>query len=158
MLHRVLGSQHDEGLGQRVGDAVDGQLPLLHGLQQAGLGLGAGAVDLVRQDDLGHQAPEAHLPLPRLGVEGRIARHVGGQQVGGELYAGEGAVEGPGQGRDQGGLPQAGHVLDEHMPPADQSKQKLLRLLLLPHDHFRDIFLDLFHQREFRHRITALLI
>ncbi len=40
LLDRVLGRQHEERVGQAVPLAADGDLPLLHGLQQRGLGLG----------------------------------------------------------------------------------------------------------------------
>ena len=41
-----------------VDDAADGGLSLLHGLEHGRLGLGAGAVDLVEQDDVGVHGPE----------------------------------------------------------------------------------------------------
>ena len=65
LLDRVLGGQHEERLGQRVGLPADGDLVLLHGLQQRGLGLGRGAVDLVGQHDVGEDRPlhEPERPL-----------------------------------------------------------------------------------------------
>ena len=47
LLDRILGRDHHEMVGQAVGVAVDGDGALLHRLQQGGLGLGRGAVDLV---------------------------------------------------------------------------------------------------------------
>jgi hypothetical protein len=44
------------GSGSVVGGAVDGDLPLLHRLQERGLGLGGGAVDLVADHDVGEHA------------------------------------------------------------------------------------------------------
>ena len=66
LLDGILGGEHEEGRGQVVGLAADGHLPLLHGLQQRGLGLGRRAVDLVGQDDVGEHRPlhEAEHPLP----------------------------------------------------------------------------------------------
>ena len=63
--------QDDEGLGQRVRHAVDGDLLLFHRLEQGGLGLGRGAVDLVGQDDLGHDRARPELELVGLLVEDR---------------------------------------------------------------------------------------
>ena len=40
VLDRVGGREHVEGVGQREGLALDGDLPLLHRLEQRGLGLG----------------------------------------------------------------------------------------------------------------------
>ena len=53
LLDRVLGRQHEERVGQPVALAADGDLPLLHRLEQGRLGLGRRAVDLVGQDDVG---------------------------------------------------------------------------------------------------------
>ena len=53
LLDRVLRGQDEERVGQPVPLAADGDLPLLHRLEQRGLGLGRGAVDLVGQDDVG---------------------------------------------------------------------------------------------------------
>ena len=47
----------EEGLGQRARDAVDGDLALLHRLEQRRLGAGRGPVDLVDQDDVGEDGP-----------------------------------------------------------------------------------------------------
>ena len=53
VLDRVLGGDHEERPGERVGHAVGGDLALLHGLEQRGLGLGRRPVDLVGQDQVG---------------------------------------------------------------------------------------------------------
>ena len=53
LLDRVLGGEDDERLAHRVRHAVDRDPALLHDLQQRGLGLGRGAVDLVGEDDVG---------------------------------------------------------------------------------------------------------
>src|SRR4028118_2080052 len=46
-LDRVLGGQHEEGRGHAVRAGADGDLVLLHHLQQRALHLGRGAADLV---------------------------------------------------------------------------------------------------------------
>ena len=53
LLDRVLRGQDEEGVGQAVPLAADGDLALLHRLEEGRLGLGRGAVDLVGQDDVG---------------------------------------------------------------------------------------------------------
>ena len=82
--------------------AVDGDRVLLHDLQQGGLGLGRGAVDLVGQEDGGEDGARVELPLMGLLVEDGHARDVAGQQVGGELdprvRPGYDGRHGPGQG------------------------------------------------------------
>ena len=51
-LERVLRRDDEERLGQRVRVPVDGDLALLHRLEQRGLRLGGGAVDLVGDHDV----------------------------------------------------------------------------------------------------------
>ena len=92
-LDRVLGRDHHERRVELVRRAVDGDLPLLHALQQRGLGLGRGPVDLVADHDVGEDAARAELELPGVLVEDRDAGDVGGQQVGGELDAPHRAVD-----------------------------------------------------------------
>ena len=58
-LDRILGGQNKERSFQDVADPVRGDLPLLHGLQYRGLGLGRGPVDLVAQHQVGEDRPRA---------------------------------------------------------------------------------------------------
>jgi hypothetical protein len=53
LLNRVLRRHDEEGAGQRVRLAADGDLPLLHRLEQGALDLGGRAVDFVGQDQVG---------------------------------------------------------------------------------------------------------
>src|SRR5713101_2677260 len=59
--------------------AVDRHLALLHGLEQRGLRLGAGAVDLVREEDLRKHRTRPELEVVFLLVDDRAAdvRHEG---------------------------------------------------------------------------------
>jgi hypothetical protein len=68
-LDRVLGRDHHERRLELVGRAVDGDLALLHALQQRGLGLGRGAVDLVADHDVGEDAARLELELAGVLVE-----------------------------------------------------------------------------------------
>ena len=80
-LDGVLGRDHHERLLEHVGRVVDGDLALLHGLEQGGLGLGGGPVDLVADHDVGEDAAGPELELAGVLVEDRDAGDVGGQQV-----------------------------------------------------------------------------
>ena len=61
LLDRVLRGKHQERLGELERLFADRHLALLHRLEQRALHLGGGAVDLVRQDEVGEDRP-----LPRL--------------------------------------------------------------------------------------------
>ena len=119
-LDRVLGRHDHERARQRVGRAVDGDLGLLHRLEQRALGLGGGAVDLVADDDVGEDGPRAELEVAHVLVEHRDAGDVARQQVGGELHAPHRAVDGPGQRLGEQGLADPRDVLDEEVPLGEQ--------------------------------------
>ncbi len=53
MLYRVLGRDHQERLRKLVAVRVHGDLALVHGFEQRGLGLGRGAVDFVGHQNVG---------------------------------------------------------------------------------------------------------
>ena len=124
VLDGVLCRQHQERVGHHVGDAVGGDLTLLHGLEESGLRLGRGAVDLVGEDDLRHDRPLAELERAVGLVVDGDACDVGGQQVGSELDALEGAAQGAGQGLGEGRLAHARDILDERVSPADEGDQR----------------------------------
>ena len=69
VLDGVLGGDHHERRLDGMRDVVDGRLALFHALEQAGLGLGRGPVDLVGQDDVGEDGTGPELELPALLVE-----------------------------------------------------------------------------------------
>ena len=93
-LDRVLGGQHEERVGQRVGDPADGDLPLGHDLEQRRLHLGRRAVDLVGEHEVGEHRAELDVEGVLAGLVDAGADDVGGHQVGGELQAGERAADG----------------------------------------------------------------
>ena len=99
-----------ERLGQVVARAGDGDVPLLHRLQQRGLGAGRGAVDLVGHQQAGedrafHEAEGAAAAAAL--VEDLGAEDVGRHQVGRELDAAPVEAQRPGGGFDQLGLGEA---------------------------------------------------
>ena len=138
-LHRVLGSQHGEGGGEGAALPVQGDLPLLHGLQQGGLGAGNGAVELVGQQQVGEHRPVHPAEGAALAVEDVHAHHVGGEQVRGELDPPELAAQGQGQGLDQGGLAHPRQVVQQDMPLGQDGRRHQADLGLLAHHDFRDL-------------------
>src|SRR5262249_41768829 len=94
-LDRVLGGDQEERGGQGVGGAVDGDLPLLHRLQERGLRARGGAVDLVHEQEVGEDGSAAELEdqLAR-GVDGHPG-HVAGPPGWGRGRAGTGGGRSP---------------------------------------------------------------
>src|SRR5262249_45930105 len=94
---------------------------LVHGLEQARLRLRRGAVDLVREHDVGEERPrlEDELALGRL--PDADPDHVGRQHVGGELDALEARADGAGERGGERGLAHPGHVLDENVAAGEEA-------------------------------------
>jgi hypothetical protein len=124
LLDRVLGGDHHERTTHVVGPAVDGDVALLHHLEQRRLGLGRGTVDLVGKDDAVEDGS---------GVEGELAvglvvdsdaGDVGRQQVRGELDAGERALQGLRQRPGHHRLARARQVLEQEVPARDQAGER----------------------------------
>jgi hypothetical protein len=133
LLDRVLRREHEERLGQRVVLAPDGDLVLLHRLEQRGLGLGRRAVDLVGQDDVGEDRARTNLnsrrPVAGL-LEHLGAGDVAGHQVGRELDAVERQVEDPPASLISSVLARPGTPTSRQWPRQDQ----LDDLTLADHD------------------------
>ena len=119
-LDRVLGRDDHERRFEVVRRGVDGDLALLHRLQQRGLGLRRGAVDLVADDDVREHRAGLELEVADLLVEDRDAGDVRRQQVRRELDPAHGAVDRLGQRLGQHRLTDARHVLDQQMPLGQQ--------------------------------------
>ncbi len=139
LLDGVLGGQDQEGVLQLVGGVADGDLALLHGLQQRALHLGGGAVDLVGQHEIGKEGPLVHGELTGLDVVHLGAHQVRRQQVGRELDARKAGLDGLGHGLDQQGLGQAGHAFQQDVAVGQQRDQDALDHGLLPHHDGVDV-------------------
>ena len=125
-LDRVLGGQHEERLGQRVGGAAGGDAALLHRFEQRGLRLGRGAVDLVGEHQVGEERPG--LELERARAVGGVAQDagagdVGRHQVGRELDAAERQIERLAEGAHQQRLAQAGDAFQQRVAAGEQAGQ-----------------------------------
>ena len=142
VLDRVLGGEDHEGIGQRMGHAIDGDLALLHRLQQRGLGLRCGAVDLVGQDELGHDGTGPVLEATGLLVEDVDPGDVAGEEIGGELDALEGAADRARDRLGQDRLADAGDILDEDVTAAEQGDEHEEHLVSLANDYSLDVIAD----------------
>ena len=143
VLDRVLRGDHHERRSQRVGLGVHRDLPFLHALQQRGLRLGAGSVDLVAEHDVGEDGARLELEITALLVEDVHAGDVGGEQVRGELDPAERAVDRSCDGLREHGLADARDVLDQEVPLGHQGDEGQTDLAVLAPDDPLDVRLDL---------------
>ncbi len=81
----------------------------------------AGAVDLIGQQQLREHRALPEFELLRGAVEDRHAEDVGRQQVAGELHALPGEAQHLRQRMGEGGLADAGHVLDQQVAARQQA-------------------------------------
>jgi hypothetical protein len=106
-----------------MGLSIHGDLAVVHGFEEAGLGPRGSAVDFVSQDDIGEERAGLKDEILALVPEDRDAQDIGGQEIGRELDSPKGTLDGPGDGAGQHGLPDAGDILDEHMAPREEPDQ-----------------------------------
>ncbi len=118
---------------------VDGDLALLHRLEQRRLGLRRGPVDLVGEHDVGEDAAGAELELVGGAVPHRHAGDVGRQEVGGELDAVARAADRRRDRLGQRGLADAGDVLDEEVALGEEAHEREVHLLALALDDALDV-------------------
>ena len=130
----VLRRRHDKRLGQQAADPVHADLTLFHGLQQRGLRLGRGPVDLVREHDVGEHRAFAEAEIGGVRVvdqrTGDIARH----QIGCELHPFGIQVKCCREGAHHQGLRDAGNPLQEHMALGQQGDEEPGDRGILSHD------------------------
>ncbi len=146
LLDRVLGRDDEERRVELVGPPADRDLALLHRLEERGLGLRWGSVDLVGEEELGEQRPLEEVEPATAGL-GVFLDDVGpddvrGHQVGRELDPVEVHLQGLGDGLGHQGLAQAGDAEHQDMPPAEQGHEDLVEHLVLADDHPGDLRLQ----------------
>ena len=140
VLDGVLGREEQERVRQLARDAVDGDLPLGHRLEQRRLRLRRRAVDLVDEDDVREDRPWPELELPRPLVEHGEAGDVGGLQIGRALDPlWDRALDAPGDCPGENGLGRSGNVLEEDVAIACERRQDELDLVALAVDDGLDV-------------------
>ena len=105
---------------------------LLHRLEQGRLHLGWGAVDLVRENEVGEDRPLAGTERPLARIVDQRADQVGRQQVRRKLDAIELAMDRGRQRLDRRGLGQARNPLEQHVPPGQERDQEPRQHHVLP--------------------------
>ena len=114
----------------------DGDLVLLHRLEQGSLRLGRCAVDFVRQQDIAEKRSRAEVELVLLAVEDVDAGDVGRQQVRRELHPLEVAAESFREGVGEQRFRQAGVIFEEDVAASQDAGHHQLQHRPLAHDHF----------------------
>src|SRR5213594_2879940 len=138
VLDRILRRDHEEGPVQRERLALQRRLAFLHRLEERGLGLRRGAVDLVRQEDVREDRAASEGEVARLAVEHVRPRDVRGQQVRRELDAAEREAQARREGfRDQS-LRQPRDVFDQEMTVAEDRPEDAFQDRALADDHGLD--------------------
>ena len=138
-LDRVLGRHHEERVGHGMGGVAEGDLTLLHHLEQCRLDLGGGAIDLVCKQEVAEDRAE-------LGVEACLVRavdpgadEIGRDEVGSELDPVERPAEDVGGRLHRQRLRETRHAFDQQVPPGQQADQHPLQHLILAGDHPPDL-------------------
>ena len=104
--------------------AVDRDLAFIHRFEQGGLGLGGGAVDLVGQQEVAEDGAWLEFESLGVGVVDGDAEDIAGQHIAGELQAMEAAGYRAGKGLGEGGLADAGDILDEKMAARQKAHER----------------------------------
>ncbi len=133
-LDRVLRGDHEEWRLEREALALDGDLRLLHRLEQRALRLGRGPVDLVGEEQVGEDGAAAELEPPLALVEEEAAGDVAGQEIGRELDALEAEIERLGDEPGDERLGQARVVLDEDVAIGEDAREDVLEHVRLADD------------------------
>ena len=96
---------------------------LLHRFEQRALHLGGGAVDFVRQHEVGEDRALARVESAVLRAVDQRADDVGGQQIGGELNALEVGIGRGGERADAQGLGEPRHAFEQHVAVGEQANK-----------------------------------
>lgn len=136
-----------EGARQIMARAGNGDVMLLHRLQQGRLGARTGAVDLVRHQQLAEDRArhEAELAAPLLAlIEHFRAQYVGGHEVWGELDAFLLQAEHPAKRGRELGLGETRRTDQQTMTPGQDGGERQVDDLGLAEDHLANGFAHLF--------------
>ena len=146
-LDRVLGREHDERRGDRVGRVTDRDLVLLHDLEQRRLDLRRGAVDLVGQQEVREHGAELRLERRLARSVDARADEVGRHEVRRELDPLERATEDVREGLDRQGLGEAGDALEQDVSAGQQADEDAFEHRVLADDDAADLEEDRFGRR-----------
>ena len=140
LLDRVLGREHEERVRELSRDPVDRHLLLRHRLEERGLRLRHGAVDLVDEEDVREHRAGPELEVAVALVEDGQPGHVRRLEVRRALDAlVRRALDRPGDRAREHRLRRARDVLEEDVPPAQERRDDELDPVRLALDHRLDV-------------------
>ena len=123
MLYRILCGDYQEWLRKRIRMHVHRYLALIHRFKEGRLRLWCGAVDFVRQQNIGKDRAALKLEsLLRGGID-RNTQQVAGQHVAGELHALKATFQSTGHCLAQGSFANSGHAFDQQMAAGKDGNQ-----------------------------------
>ena len=126
----VLSGDHQEGDGQGLGFAVNGDLVFVHRLKKSGLGARRSAIDFVGEEEVGKDGARDEIEIAVLLPVEIVSDDVGREEVGRELQSFKTAAQGDRKGRSEGGLSDAGGAGHQGVSPGKKgSEQKVGGLL-----------------------------
>ena len=125
--------------------AVHGDLALLHHLQQRRLGLAGGAVDLVGQQQVGHDCAGLIDKAAALLMVHGETHDVRGQHIRRELDTPVLQTQRTAEGQCGGGLSGTGHVVQQHMAAGEHRHHDLFQHIVLTGDDLFHFMQDLFY-------------
>ena len=143
-LERVLRREHEERRVERVAVARDGDLVLLHRLEQRDCVFGVARLISSASTMFAKIGPGWKWKTRGAALldEDVRADDVGGHQVGRELDAGERAVDDVGERAHEHRLAEAGHALEQHVAVGEQADERVPHELALADDDLADLGLD----------------
>ena len=134
----VLRGEYEEGVGERVAIAADGDLAFGHAFEECGLGLGGRAVDFIREDDVGEEGAVEEFECSFAGAAVFVhhvrAGDVAGHEVGGELDTIEAEAETLGKSADHERLGEARDAFEDAMPAGEEADEELVDDFFLADD------------------------
>jgi hypothetical protein len=131
-----LRGENREVFRERVADAVDGHLALLHGFEESGLGARRSAVDFVHQEQVGENRAAMERESAVAKIEDVRSRDVGGHEVGGALNTLELETANACQAFDGESFGESGNTFHDGVSTTDENEQKLIDDLALADDDF----------------------
>ena len=142
LLNRVLSGHYKERLFELEGGVANGDLLLLHRLEQCTLYLCRGTVNLIGQNKVCENRAFLYAELLGFGAVNHCSNHIGRQQIGCELDSAEPCVDCLRQRVNCQCLGQSWKAFKKNVPIGQQANQQTFSQMLLTHNHLVHLHSD----------------